>query len=320
MFRVIATVLGVLAFGVGVTGLVSRYLPIKHASVLVVAAASPYLTGASLIAMILLAVGRQWVLTILAACLALVMVGVQMPRYLGPEKSAVPSAAVRVLSANLGLGQADPQALVLLARESADVLVVQEMTPAAANAISAAGLDSTFPHRAVDPRGTAAGIGVWSRYPIIESRSISGYAMPMLSARIRVPGVVTDPAVLAVHLAGPWPQPIGSWRQDIGLLPATLRQLARDAGAGAVIVAGDLNATFDMLPFRRLLGEGYRDAAEQAGAGMTRTYPGRRPLLGIDHVLVYNCVATSARTVALPGSDHRGLVVTVDVPRDPTAS
>jgi endonuclease/exonuclease/phosphatase (EEP) superfamily protein YafD len=43
-------------------------------------------------------------------------------------------------------------------------------------------------------------------------------------------------------------------------------------------------------------------------------------MLGIDHVLVHNCVATSARTVVVRESDHRGLLVTVDVPLDPTAS
>jgi endonuclease/exonuclease/phosphatase (EEP) superfamily protein YafD len=66
-----------------------------------------------------------------------------------------------------------------------------------------------------------------------------------------------------------------------------------------------------------------RVLATEAGAGLTRTYPNRRsrpPRIGIDHVLVHNCVATSARTVVLPGSDHRGLVATLDVPLDPTAS
>ncbi|MGZ8746195.1 MAG: endonuclease/exonuclease/phosphatase family protein, partial [Mycobacterium sp.] len=59
------------------------------------------------------------------------------------------------------------------------------------------------------------------------------------------------------------------------------------------------------------------------GAGLTRTYPSkpwRKPMIGIDHVLVYNCVASSVRTVPLPGSDHRGLATTIEVPVDPTAS
>ena len=147
--------------------------------------------------------------------------------------------------------------------------------------------------------------------------------MPMLRTSIRIPGVRFDVAVLAVHLAAPWVQPLRRYEDDIARLPETLRELARTAGSGAVVVAGDLNATYDMRPFRQLLDEGYRDAAEQAGAGMTRSYPGRPwipAVIGIDHVLLHNCAATSAYTVAVRGSDHRGLVATVAVPVDPTAS
>lgn len=323
MIRVLATVLGALAFAVAASGLVARYLPIRHDVVLVLAAASPYLTAAGLAAMVLFGVARRWVPTILAACLCLVMLAVLAPRYFGPEKVGVPSVAVRVVSANLGLGQADAGAVVALANASADVLVVQELTPELASAMSAAGLDATFPHRTIDPRPMAAGIGVWSRHPIVSAAPIGGYQMPMLSARIRVPGVRFDPTVLAVHLAAPWVQPLHWFRDDIERFPSTLRELAERAGSGAVIVAGDLNATYDMQPFRALLAEGYRDAAEQAGAGLTRSYPSRpwrRPVVGIDHVLVRNCTATAAYTVAVPASDHRGLATTVDIPVDPTAS
>ncbi|HEX2212160.1 MAG TPA: endonuclease/exonuclease/phosphatase family protein [Mycobacterium sp.] len=323
MIRVWATVLGALAFTVAAAGLVARYLPIRHEVVLVLAAASPYLTVAGLAAMVLFGVARRWVQTILAACLCLLMLAVLAPRYFGPEKVGVPSLAVRVVSANLGMGQADARAVVELANASADVLVVQEMTPELASAMSAAGLDATFSHRAIDPRPMAAGIGVWSRHPIVSAAPISGYQMPMLSARIRVPGVRFDPTVLAVHLAAPWVQPLRWFRDDIERFGSTLRELAESAGSGAVIVAGDLNATYDMQPFRALLAEGYRDAAEQAGAGLTRSYPSRpwrRPVVGIDHVLVRNCTATSAYTVEVPASDHRGLATTVDIPVDPTAS
>jgi hypothetical protein len=36
-------------------------------------------------------------------------------------------------------------------------------------------------------------------------------------------------------------------------------------------------------------------------------------------VLLRNCMATSARPVDLPASDHLGLLVGVDVPVDPSA-
>jgi len=315
MIRVLATVVGAVAFVLGLAGAVARYLPISNEVVLVLAAASPYLTVAAVVSMVAFALSRQPVPTIAAALLCIVMLAVLIPRYLGPEEPAAPSVPLRVVSANLGMGRADPQAVVALADATADVLVLQEVTPEAAAGLSAAGLDRGFPHRAIDPKPMAAGIGVWSRHPIVAATAVPGYQMPMLSTRIRVPEVRTETTVLAVHLAAPWVQPLRWFTDDIARLPETLRAAAD--GPGAVIVAGDLNATYDMRPFRRLLDAGYRDAAEQASAGLTRSYPSRRwrpPVVGIDHVLVHNAVATSAYTVDVPGSDHRGLATVIEVP------
>jgi endonuclease/exonuclease/phosphatase (EEP) superfamily protein YafD len=323
MIRAFATILGLVALAVGVLGLVSRYLRVTNEVVLVVAAASPYLTVAAVVSLILFGLARRWLLTILAAVLCVVAIGVQLPRFLGPEKVGVPSVALRVVTVNLGVGQADPRAMTELASATADVLVLEELTPDAAAGLSAAGLDGIFGHNFISPEERANGIGVWSRHPIVESEHIDGYQMPMLKTRIQVPGLMFAPTVLAIHLAAPWVQPLDRFRNDLEKLPATLRDVARGAGAGAVIVAGDFNATMDMQPFRRLLDEGYRDAGEQVGAGLTRTYPSkpwRKPVIGIDHVLVRNCTATSAGTVEVPGSDHRGLAATIEIPIDPTAS
>jgi endonuclease/exonuclease/phosphatase (EEP) superfamily protein YafD len=323
MIRVLGTVAGLLALAVAAMGFLARYLSISNEVLLVVAAVSPYLCAAGVAAMILFALARRWVLTIVAAALCVVMLLVLLPRFLGPEKSSVPSVPVRVLTANLSLGEADPKAVVALARDTADVLVVQEMTPGLAAAMVREGLDGVMPHRSIDPRKNANGIGIWSRYPIADSQAVSGHAMPMRIARIQVPGVVIAPTVLAVHVAAPWVQPLQYFRDDIARFSTTLQAAARNAGSGAVIVAGDLNSTYDMAPFRRLLEDGYRDAAEQAGAGLTRSFPSRPwygPVFGIDHVLVRNCTATAAQTVAVPGSDHRALFTVIEIPADPTAS
>lgn len=81
-----------------------------------------------------------------------------------------------------------------------------------------------------------------------------------------------------------------------------------------MLAAGDFNATTDHVQFRDLLEHGYGDPAAQAGAGYPARYPTDRwfgPLIAIDHVLTRRAVATSVSTVALPGSDHRGLLVQV---------
>jgi endonuclease/exonuclease/phosphatase (EEP) superfamily protein YafD len=84
------------------------------------------------------------------------------------------------------------------------------------------------------------------------------------------------------------------------------------------MLAADLNATPDNLEFRRLLHDGYRDAAEQAGAGLTRTHPSDvrllPPVFAVDHILTRDCTATAVRTLSLAGSDHRALVAGIRMP------
>jgi endonuclease/exonuclease/phosphatase family metal-dependent hydrolase len=85
-----------------------------------------------------------------------------------------------------------------------------------------------------------------------------------------------------------------------------------------VVVAGDLNADRDHAVFRRLLDAGLRDAHDEVGRGLARTWPARLPLLHLDHVLVRDSddvrlVPLEVREVAVPGSDHRGVVADVAV-------
>lgn len=313
--RIFLTLLGMLA-GIGaVIGLAVRYAPITNHSLVIAAVAAPYLMlGAPLAALLLLG-ARRWLPALVAVVLTALTVAVQLPLYAADDAPSAPVAAtVRVLTANLGMGQADPVALTALARQSADVLMVQEMTPEAVAGLEAAGIDQTFPHRVLDPRNVAAGIGLWSRYPLTESARIDGFEMPLLRARLAVPGLAKPVTVASIHFGAPWPQPLDGWRTDIARFPQVLRSLA---ASGPVIVAGDFNATMMMRPFRALLTDGYRDAGEQAGAGLARTYPNRPPwpaVLGIDHVLLRGCTATSVHPAPLPGSDHRALLATVTIP------
>ncbi|QZY46813.1 endonuclease/exonuclease/phosphatase family protein [Mycolicibacterium austroafricanum] len=323
MVRILATVAGLGALAVGLVAFGARWLPISGHPSLIVAAASPYLAVAAPVAMLLLVLGRRWMLTLVAVALTVALMWVYVPRYLGSSDADVAAVDLRVLTANLGMGQADPAAFVALAGAAADVVAVQEMTQEAADGLAAAGMDTAFPHRVIVPAPMASGIGIWSRHPIVHSGRIDGYALPMVGSRIRIPGVRVDTTVLSVHLAAPWPMPIAAWQSDLALFPDTLREVGRSAGAGAVIVAGDFNATADMAPFNRLLDQGYGDAGPEAGAGLARTYPGRGmrpPLLGIDHILTKNCSAATAETVVVPGADHRGLLATLRVPVDMTAS
>lgn len=309
---------GALTLIMGAAGLAARFVPVTNHELLLAAAASPYLTIAAPLAMIMFLAGRRRLAAAVSFALTAAAVAAQLPWYLPSSPPDGATVGVRVLTVNLGLGLADAGTLTRAAGDQADLLVVQELTADAVARLDAAGLGATFPYRALDPRDWASGAGIWSRYPITDTENLGGYALALVSARVRLPDVSVDPVVLSAHLAGPWPQSIDTWRGEIEKFPTTMRDAADKAGSGAVIIAGDFNATSSMRPFRDLLIDGYRDAAEQAGAGIQRTYPADArvpPLLGIDHVLTFQSAATSAKAVRIPGSDHLGLMALVEVPR-----
>ena len=316
MIRTVLSLLTWFAFLIATLALVARFVPVIDHTVLFIAALSPYLLlGAGAPAVLLLLSRRSWWAISVALLLAAGAVFALLPRFVGSNRVAPESIPIRVLTANLWEGSADPQALIAIARDRADLVVVQELTPESANALS--GLESEFPYRAVDARPRAAGAGIWSRYPISNSRRDSRYQLSRRSATLRVPGAAADISVLGAHVVGPWPQPIDDWRREISKLPETLRAAAEIADRGALIVAGDFNATIDMRPFRQLLRGGFRNAGEQSGAGLTPTYPANRsvpPLIGIDHILTYNGTASDFETVRIPGSDHLGVIATIHVP------
>lgn len=316
--RVAATYLGVALTLAAAAALVVRFTPIPTHGVLYLVIAAPYLMLAAPVAVVVLAWARRWALTAVAALLTAALVTLQVPWFLAATP-APGSVAVRTMTVNMLYGLADPDPLARAAARDADVLMVQELTPEAARGLADAGIGDAFPYRSLDARPEAAGVGIYSRYPITISTRIPGYQLAMVTAKIRIPGITRDVSLLTVHLDAPWPRPISGWQGDIAKFPDALARVATEADGGAVIVGGDFNSTIDMRPYRQLLTNGYQDATAQSGSGRNFTYPADKPyppVLGIDHVLTRNATAVSTATAKLPGTDHRALLVTVMVPTD----
>jgi endonuclease/exonuclease/phosphatase (EEP) superfamily protein YafD len=293
-----------------------RFVPVTNHAVLTLASLSPVLMAAAAVSTVILISLRRRRTAVLAAGLTAAAAAVQLPLFTGPEPSAPNSVAVRVLTVNVSEGGADAGALAAVMREHADIVLFQEITPEQVRGLTRTGVGSDFPHQVTDARPGAGGVAIWSRWPVGSPSRIPEYELGVVTADVDIPGVPAATTVGTVHISGPWPQPITDWRRDMDMLPETVQAIVDRAGARPVIIGGDFNATTDMAPFRHALRPGVRDAAEQAGAGLVRTYPGDAQfpaLIGIDHVLTYNGSATSARTVPIPGSDHLGLVAEVQL-------
>ncbi|WNG82939.1 endonuclease/exonuclease/phosphatase family protein [Mycobacterium sp. ITM-2016-00316] len=301
-------IVGVLLLLLAAGALVARYVPATNRAVLATAALSPYLMFGAPLAVLVFALSRHWTLVSVAAVLTVAVLAVQLPWYIGsPDPDT--GTTLRFVSANLLLGEAEPAAVAGVAAEHADILAVQELTPELAAALSPA-LARDFPYSALRPRERAAGVGLWSRYPIITSGSDESFSRGLIHARVQVPHTDFATTVVSTHMPPPR-SAFDSWHSDIARLGPALRELPPD---GPVVVGGDLNATPDVREFRRLLRDGYRDGAAQAGAGLTRTHPSNviiPPVLAVDHIMTRDATVTSLRTVEVAGSDHLALAATV---------
>jgi endonuclease/exonuclease/phosphatase (EEP) superfamily protein YafD len=96
-----------------------------------------------------------------------------------------------------------------------------------------------------------------------------------------------------------------------GLAPACREEIHGERGA--LVVAGDFNATRHHPSFRRFLSDGMADAHEERGRGWAATWPQNRrplpPLMRLDHVLVSPDVEVrSIREGLGQGSDHRPII------------
>lgn len=301
-------IVGVLLLLLAAGALVARYGPATNRALLVMAALSPYLMLGAPLGALMFALSRHWTLVSVAAVLTVVVLAVQLPWYIGsPDPDT--GTTLRFVSANLLLGEAEPAAVAGLAAEHADILAVQELTPELAAALSPA-MARDFPYSALRPRERAAGVGLWSRYPIITSGSDESFSRGFIYARVRVPDTDFETTMVSTHMPPPR-SAFDSWRSDITRLGPVLHELPPD---GPVVVGGDLNATPDVREFRQLLRDGYRDGAAQAGAGLTRTHPSNviiPPVLAVDHIMTRDATVTSLRTVQVAGSDHLALAATV---------
>lgn len=281
---------------------------------------TPYALPLYLLALLLLAVAwargqGRWrplarALAVVALAGAVMHAAWVVPAYVGSAAAASDGSTLRVMTANLMLGQASAERVVQIVRRAdVDVLVLEEVDRQALARLRAAGLEHRLPYAAGRPAPGAAGTMVLARRPV---RDAVRLATELGSYQVRVAGVT----LVAVH-----PRPPTGDVQDWVADHRAVRRAAYDRPGPAMIV-GDFNATTDHQVMRELAGRGWTDAATSTGARWQPTWPSDNqvsvlsldvpPLLALDHVLVNSRLRpVSSRTFTVDGTDHRALVVEV---------
>lgn len=237
-----------------------------------------------------------------------------VPWYLPPDDRAGPAdtdGAIVVLCANVLASNGDGDGLLGLVRETGpDLLVVVEVTPAWAEALSA--LDASYPYRVVEPRDDPHGIALYSKFPLESSAVVD--AVPLGNPDIVATAIVGGArlGIIATHPAPPLPE------SRFGARNLHLDSLADLAAATPrpLIVVGDLNITMWSVHYRNLEERGGLVNARR-GFGVVPTWPTflLPAMIPIDHVLVSPDIGVvDFDTGPRIGSDHLPIVATLLVP------
>ena len=306
------TVLVLCCAVVGIAAVIclGRYLPVPSETYVAVISLTPFAVAAAIIAVIGLAVIRAKVPALVAGGLVVLAVLTQAGAFVRDGESSG-TTAITVMTSNMRYGNADPEVLIATARDQgADVLAVQELTAKGVTRLQDAGIEALMPYHVLSPGNMGAGTGLYSSYPLSATKELPGYGFTPVQATAEING--QSITVVSFHSKAPLMNgSTAPWENDLAALDTLLPTLPTPA-----VVAGDFNATRDHVQFRDLLGTGFSDAADDAGAGIFPTFPTDQavgPFVSLDHVLVSSSlVGNEVESFTIPGTDHRAVVAKVD--------
>jgi endonuclease/exonuclease/phosphatase (EEP) superfamily protein YafD len=247
---------------------------------------------------------------------AIVAPALRRPARLDPaEAGRTPAAApatLRIFHGNLlfqNERRAGDAAAAVLAT-GADVLALSELTDHHRTALLDQGGADKYPYRYDKTAKRSEGIALWSTLPVTDLTTRLMDVRPGLVATVE-----TADGPIRVVLAHPDPptsrRGLRRWESSLDMIGS----IVTSDGPPSVLVA-DLNASRWHPPFRRLLALGLRDAHEAGGRGLSGSWPTGNvlvpPFVRLDHALVGPGISVvHVDDVIVPGSDHRGFVVTV---------
>jgi endonuclease/exonuclease/phosphatase (EEP) superfamily protein YafD len=224
------------------------------------------------------------------------------------------AASFRLMTANLLMQRCDPADLArVLDRFNPDIVVTQELAPRAAAVIV-----DRYPNHRLRPSLGFIGRGIATRLDG-SFGEIDMPGRPGTWATLEVGGSAFRLA--GVHLLNPvqfpWWEMVRLRRQQLDGLFEWLDH----SGDEPVVVAGDFNASPRWPSYRRIarrLTDLVGERAEREGERPERTWswrPGWPRMLRIDHVFGRGATARDVAVVPIVGTDHRAVVVDLEIHR-----
>ena len=219
------------------------------------------------------------------------------------EQSGPSATSLKIASANLFFRNTDAGRLApIVEAASPDLVVLEEFTPAAAQALQH--LAHEYPHRVEAPAYGPYGIALLSRYPLEGAQPFALGQTTAIKARVTTPsGTFT---IIGVHLRSPTSAAGAAERnRQLGLLAAERARIA-----DPLVVIGDFNVSPFSPYYRDWLAETRLDDTRR-GRTYLATWPTFLPIFSIpiDHCFFSKEFRlTGLRRLAAFGSDHYPLV------------
>ena len=297
---------------VGATGVVAGTQALGWSGTRVLAAVhalTPYLAIPIVVVVVVALWRRQLVLTTAATAVGVGIAALGTPLAF-PDQQAPPilgSVGLDVVSINLWYQNERVDEITdVLAELDADVVVFSEYTPDHQSVLTASAVAARYPHRVERNGDRPTGVAVWSRWPLSDNGVLATYHS---SYDVTVAGPDGDVRVVAMHMVTPFDD-VGGWQRDL----AIARTIGRTAD-GPTLLIGDLNSSYWHPGFRQVLDAGFVDAHAAAGSGFSTSWPIDRivpAFVRLDHALTAGgLVSTAVADLDVPGSDHRGVLVSV---------
>jgi vancomycin resistance protein VanJ len=311
-----ATVMGGVAVLVLVLSVVTRQ--VRSVNLIAAQGLLPYLGMIAPGVLVVALIRRRTRQAALAAVATVAYLAVTVPASRGgdPPRWAADAPTFTLFSANVRFDnpRREEVARDVIAAD-ADVVILNETTPAQRAALREAGIDRLYPYRSHTPDAAHYGDMILSRLPTtdLDNESVGILELPAVTVTVGDSAI----RVYATHLSSP--DTTASRQEWLDQFDA-LSELVGTARTD-LVVAGDLNASPFHPPLRRLIDRGLTDAHGATGQGLVPSWaPAMVPsflsgrVMRLDHSLSTEGVAPL--TVAdrdVTGSDHRSMTVTYAV-------
>ncbi|MBA0050099.1 hypothetical protein E0L36_04045 [Streptomyces sp. AJS327] len=245
--------------------------------------------------------------TALIALLVPVVVWVSLFGGLVTTKSGA-GGDLTVVTHNVNAGNPDPEGTARgLIASDADILALEEVSAARAGTYRKA-LRRAYPHHTL-----AGTVGVWSKYPLSDSRPVDLRMGWPRALRTTVSTPRGDVAVFAAHLPSVRVQFRAGFtagqRDDSA---SALGEAVSAEKLKRVVLLGDLNGTMNDRALAPVTSQ-LRSTQGAAGDGFGFSWPASFPMARIDQIMVKGVEPVSSWSLPETGSDHLPVAASINL-------